>query len=489
MEPYKAPNPFPVYVKRAVHSANAEAAWPASAFFPMVVTSTLRPLCKDDSDVPQLQTNLITGKLMSLVQEGPAGEQHLHALCQHFKENENSFTMEPAVLSAFNAFVAWMLFCKDIFFVSQDVDIILFIFDKHKTTSSTTTQDSSSSEVPPPLASLSEEQAVFLHGIQAYRQGRQILEGKQALITDSEMDADNAQKLRAAWESFDPLKPGHHADLEGMIANIGSTAAKDIISSEAVIGLHAAVFKSFGCELTRVQAESSDMPVVTDQTPYLMASKLLKSMTELHGLHDNQQCMLDYDTLMSFGNAMMDLMRVADVPEDQVIDEKLVMNVLSSVKKFSTSDEVFVRSLPEKADDIVKLVKDVEKSPVFQRCLQEALNEVESELQGIKDLALHMDYQSLLDPSDETRMQMLSGMVMTDGMVGMVTVFNKLKVLPNANVMLAECLYLRNLAVLLKSVAALGLERSRTTARKERHVTQAHVNKIITLRGYLSTMK
>ena len=303
------------------------------------------------------------------------------------------------------------------------------------------------------------------------------------------MDADNAQKLRAAWESFDPLKPGHHADLEGMIANIGSTAAKDIISSEAVIGLHAAVFKSFGCELTRVQAESSDMPVVTDQTPYLMASKLLESMTELHGLHDNQQCMFDYHTLMSFGNAMMDLMRVADVPEDQVIDEKLVMNVLSSVKKFSTSDEVFVRSLPEKADDIVKLVKDVETSPVFQRCLQEALKEVESELQGIKDLALHMEYQSLLDPSDETRMQMLSGMVMTDGMVGMVTVFNKLKVLPNANVMLAECLYLRNLAVLLKSVAALGLERSRTTARKERHVTQAHVNKIITLRGYLSTMK
>ena len=371
----------------------------------------------------------------------------------------------------------------------KTLTLLFFIFDKHKTTSSTTTQDSSSSEVPPPLASLSEEQAVFLHGIQAYRQGRQILEGKQALITDSEMDADNAQKLRAAWESFDPLKPGHHADLEGMIANIGSTAAKDIISSEAVIGLHAAVFKSFGCELTRVQAESSDMPVVTDQTPYLMASKLLESMTELHGLHDNQQCMLDYHTLMSFGNAMMDLMRVADVPEDQVIDEKLVMNVLSSVKKFSTSDEVFVRSLPEKADDIVKLVKDVETSPVFQRCLQEALKEVESELQGIKDLALHMDYQSLLDPSDETRMQMLSGMVMTDGMVGMVTVFNKLKVLPNANVMLAECLYLRNLAVLLKSVAALGLERSRTTARKERHVTQAHVNKIITLRGYLSTMK
>ena len=127
MEPYKAPNPFPVYVKRAVHSANAEAAWPASAFFPMVVTSTLRPLCKDDSDVPQLQTNLITGKLMSLVQEGPAGEQQLHALCQHFKENENSFTMEPAVLSAFNAFVAWMMFCKDIVFVSQDVDIIIFI--------------------------------------------------------------------------------------------------------------------------------------------------------------------------------------------------------------------------------------------------------------------------------------------------------------------------------------------------------------------------
>ena len=126
---------------------------------------------------------------------------------------------------------------------------------------------------------------------------------------------------------------------------------------------------------------------------------------------------------------------------------------------------------------------------MFQRCLQEALKEVESELQGIKDLALHMDYQSLLDPSDETRMQMLSGMVMTDGMVGMVTVFNKLKVLPNANVMLAECLYLRNLAVLLKSFAALGLERSQTTARKERHVTQAHVNKIITLRGYLSTMK
>ena len=319
----------------------------------------------------------------------------------------------------------------------------------------------------------------FLQGIQAYRQGRQILEDKQALITGSEMDAGNAQKLREAWESFDPLQPGHHSDLEGMIANMGSTAAKDIISSEAVISLHQRVFTSFGSML------NADL-LLTDEPPYLTASKLLESMTELHGLHDNQQCMSDYHTLILFGNAMMDLTRVADAPQDHVIDEKLVMTVLSSVKKFSTSNEVFLRALPEKAGDVVKLVKDVETSPVFQRCLQQAIKEVETELQSIRDLALHMGHKSLLDPSDETRMQRLSGMIIPDGAV---TVFNKLKVLPSTNVMLAECLYLHSLAVLLKSVATLGLERSRATARKDRHVTQLLVDKIIGLRGYTFTMK
>ena len=60
-------------------------------FFPMVVTSTLRPLCKDDSDVPQLQTNLITGKLMSLVQEGLAGEQQLHRPLPAFQRERETF--------------------------------------------------------------------------------------------------------------------------------------------------------------------------------------------------------------------------------------------------------------------------------------------------------------------------------------------------------------------------------------------------------------
>ena len=128
MEPYKAANPFPVYVKRSVHSANAEAAWPASSFFPMVVSSTLGPLCKEDSEVPSWQTNLICGKVMSLVQEGAAGEEKLRALCQHFKENETSCLLVAAAASAFKAFVAWMLFDKDFFFLSRDVDIIIFIF-------------------------------------------------------------------------------------------------------------------------------------------------------------------------------------------------------------------------------------------------------------------------------------------------------------------------------------------------------------------------
>lgn len=371
------------------------------------------------------------------------------------------------------------------FFFLETLTLLFSYFDKHKTTSSTTKQDSPS-EVPPPLASLSEEEAVFLHGIQLYRQGRQLLEGKQEFIDDSKMDADNAQELKAAWEAFDPLKPGHHADLEGKIANIGSAVAKEIIAEEAVIGLHAAVFKSFGEQDSYLVSRGQVAVEEADRTPWLMASKLLETMTELHGLHDNHTLIVDYRTLIVFGTLMMDLTRVADVPEGQAIDEKLLMNVLTSVKKFSTSDEVLARCLPEKAKDIVTLVKDVETSPVFQRCLLQALKEVESELEGIKHLAVHMEHQSLFDPSDELRMRKLSELVIPDGMV---LLFNKLRSLPNANVMLAECLYLHSLAVLLKSVATLGLERSRATARKDRHVTQLLVDKIIGLRGYTFTMK
>ena len=110
---------------------------------------------------------------------------------------------------------------------------------------------------------------MFLAGIQAYRQGPQIIDDLQASVTSHATHAGRLQRLREVWESFAPLAYGDHADLQTLIADVPLQAAKQVISSESVISIQKQVFASFET------AMKADTPV-DDGTPFLMASKLLE---------------------------------------------------------------------------------------------------------------------------------------------------------------------------------------------------------------------
>ena len=71
-------------------------------------------------------------------------------------------------------------------------------------------------------------------------------------------------------------------------------------------------------------------------------------MTGLQGLHGNEQCMFDYYMLILLAGAFMDVQRVTALPEDHEIGEQLVLNVLSSVDRFSIlPHEISLRVLSE----------------------------------------------------------------------------------------------------------------------------------------------
>ena len=98
----------------------------------------------------------------------------------------------------------------------------------------------------------------------------------------------------------------------------------------------------------------------------------------------------------------------------------------------------------EAASHVAKLFKAIEEGAEgFKRCQQDVLNAVDVEIQAVRDLAVDMEHTSLLEPSNVTRMKRLSKMVIPGGVVA---IFNKLKALPIADVLLQECLYLQSLA-------------------------------------------
>ena len=65
----KAPSPFPPYLVKMMHSQSVEDAWPAQSFWAKLVDHALLELI-DEEDVPELQIEALTSKVMLIAQEG-----------------------------------------------------------------------------------------------------------------------------------------------------------------------------------------------------------------------------------------------------------------------------------------------------------------------------------------------------------------------------------------------------------------------------------
>ena len=454
MEPYPADNPFPVFVRLAVHCAFAEAAWPAEKFFAAVTSDVLARVSGSD-DVSERQKDLISGKIMSLVQEGQEGVEKLQSFCAAW--NKFSFTVAPTMSAAMDVFQSVILFDKSSLSRAAQVRAA-----RHA------------------LESAEPEMKVFVMAMEQYRSGRKIVEEVRSRLESFAQDDEQSAKLGDVWAAFDPLGSIVDVDLDALIGRLPAESAKLVISAQDVAAMRRKVFDSF-----RFAVEQHIM--VDDETEFLRAARLLQQLTLFHQLHDTVDHKSHYQTLIEMGIVIRDLQTLSKAAPDVLLPDETVVRVLSGVQLFAQPVECVVSVLnKEGAEAISSVFKEAAHGDVHLRCVQEGISTVAEELACLKELATALEGTSLFEPGNKTRMQQLSSITIPDGVVA---VFSKLQVLPGCDILLKESLYLHALSSCLKTLAQLGMKREQATSRSSRHVSQDSVNSIMTLRLQIGILK
>ena len=89
MEP-AVQNPFPIYVKKMMHSQSVQEAWPANYFWSKMADVEIRQLELTDESMHSLQIDLVVGKIHNITEQA---DEELDVVKQHLRELYTGFSI------------------------------------------------------------------------------------------------------------------------------------------------------------------------------------------------------------------------------------------------------------------------------------------------------------------------------------------------------------------------------------------------------------